>query len=287
LRLKSGMNTTAILIAASGLLLTVPTDSTAQAPSPAALAAAAGPLRLGMGYDGRFYIKVLEMDLDQEIGADSYRTSTHISTWGLGAVVKKLNQRANASGRLDGARTLPGVFVQQNNDGKRNRRVTTTWARSEVSTTAVPAYDDLGDPPASRAQKLAAADPLTQLVRVTRASTAEGPCNGDTHFFDGKQLYDFDFARPRAGGEPDAREKSFGLLNAVVCEVRFREVAGFKKKPPEERNQGLKSPISARFGQLGPGGPWILSSLKADTKWGRAVIDLRRLSVSGRTLAAD
>jgi hypothetical protein len=247
--------------------------------------AADGPIRLRLGYDGRFYVKVLEMSLDEDIDAAGYRTSAHIQTWGLGAVVKKLDQRASASGRVEGARTLPGRFTQQNLDGKRNRRVTVTWGAGDVVTASSPAYDFMGDPPASRAQKLAAADPLTQFVRITRASSQEGPCSTDTHFFDGKQLYDFDFASPRPSGAPDAREQGLGLINMTTCDVRFREVAGFKAKPPEQRSQGLKGAIAARFGQLGPGGPWLLSSLQADTRWGRAVIDLRRLSTDGAALA--
>ncbi len=243
----------------------------------AAQAQPTAPLKLSLGYDGRFYIKVLEMTLEQEMDADSFRANTRINTWGLGAIVKKLDQRAASTGRIDGARALPGTFWHQNIDGKRDRRVTTQWRAGEVTTVSTPAYDSLGDPPASRAQKLTAADPLTQFVRITRASTAAGPCSGDTHFFDGKQLYDFDFARPRPGGEPSGREKGLGLVNPVVCEVQYREVAGFKKKPPEERSQGLKSAIVARFAQLGAGGPWLLSSLEAETKWGRANIDLRRL----------
>lgn len=237
----------------------------------------AAPLKLSLGYDGRFYIKVLEMTLEQEMDAASFRASTRINTWGLGAVVKKLDQRATSAGRIDGARALPGTFMHQNIDGRRDRRVTTQWRGGDVTTVSTPAYDFLGDPPASRVQKLAAADPLTQFVRITRSSTAAGPCSGDTHFFDGKQLYDFDFARPRPGGEPNSREKGLGLVNPVLCDVRYREVAGFKKKPPEERDQGLKSAIVARFAQLGGGGPWLLSSLRAETKWGPANIDLRRV----------
>ncbi len=238
----------------------------------------ASPLKLTLGYDGRFYVKVLEMTLEQDMDADSFRASTRINTWGLGAVVKKMDQRASASGRIDGGKALPGTFSHQNIDGKRDRRVTTQWRGGDVTTVSTPAYDFWGDPPPTRAQKLGAADPLTQFVRITRSTTAAGPCNGDTHFFDGKQLYDFDFARPRPGGEINAREKALGLVNPVVCEVQYREVAGFKKKPPQDRNQGLKSAILARFGQLGAGGPWLLSSLQADTKWGRANIDLRRVN---------
>ena len=242
-----------------------------------ASAQSAAPLKLDLGYDGRFYIKVLEMRLQQDMDADSFSASTHINTWGLAALVKKLNQNASSTGRIDGARVLPGTFTHQNIDGKRDRRVVTQWRGGDVVTTSTPAYDFWGDPPPTKAQKLAAADPLTQFVRITRASTAAGPCSGDTHFFDGKQLYDFDFARPRPGGQPNDREKGLGLVNPVVCEVQYREVAGFKKKPPEERSQGLKSAILARFGQLGPGGPWLLSSLKAETKWGTANIELRRV----------
>ncbi len=256
---------------AAALLLAAP--AAAQAPA---------PVSLKLGYDGRFYIKVLEMSIEQDVGQDSFRTSTRINTWGLGAVIKKLDQTANAQGRIQGGRITPLSFTHQNNDGKRNRKVTTTWGGGDVVTNAAPAYPNLGDPPASRAQKLAAADPLTQLVRITRASSGEGPCNGDTHFFDGKQLYDFDFARPRPGGDAEPREQGLGLVNPIVCDVRYQEVAGFRKKPPEERQQGLKGAIAARFAQLGAGGPWILSSLRAETKWGRAVIDLRRVAAGER-----
>jgi hypothetical protein len=261
-----------------GLVLAGPTSAPAQ---PAAPSANAATLRLHLVYDGRFYVKVLELSLDQDIGTDSYRSSSQMKTWGLGAVVSKLNQHATVMGRIDGGKIAPVSFAHQNIDGKKNRKISVNWSGGDVVIAATPSYDTLDDPPASRAQKLAAADPLTQLVRITRASTADGPCSTDSHFFDGKQLYDFDFARPRPGGEVEPRERALGLTNPVVCEVQYREVAGFKKKLPEARDQGLKSPIQARFGQLGPGGPWILSSLKAETKWGAAVIDLRQLSTSG------
>jgi len=270
---KDGMTKPALSLGAALLLLA--------GPLAAQSARAEEPVALQLGYDGRFYIKVLEMTLDQAIGADSYRTNTHIRTWGLAAVVKKLDQRASATGRIDGTRTLPETFTHQNKDGRRDRRVTTRWNAGDVVTTAVPAYDNMGEPPASRTQKLGAADPLTQLVRITRASTARGPCSGDTNFFDGKQLYDFDFTRPRPGGDPSSREQGLGLTNPVICEVTYREVAGFRRKPPEDRSQGLKGVIQARFGQLGADGPWVLSSLQADTRWGRAMIDLRRLMVNG------
>jgi hypothetical protein len=63
----------------------------------------------------------------------------------------------------------------------------------------------------------------------------------------------------------------------VHCFVRFREVAGFKKKPPSERNQGLKHPIAIGFARVGANGPWVISSLSSETPLGAATIVLQRV----------
>ena len=79
-----------------------------------------------------------------------------------------------------------------------------------------------------------------------------------------------------------AREQRLGLVNLLRCDVRFIEVAGFKKKPPNKANQGLQRPIVVDFGQVGAGGPWVLTSLHAQTPLGNAAIDLNRVTLSGR-----
>jgi hypothetical protein len=51
-------------------------------------------------------------------------------------------------------------------------------------------------------------------------------------------------------------------------------VAGFKHKKGEPKDTGIRSVITVRFGRVGPGGPWIGLSMKADTLLGYAKIQL-------------
>jgi hypothetical protein len=241
-------------------------------------AAQSGPVHLSLGYSGRLYIKVLDIQFDQTIEAKAFNSKVRLVTYGLLRTFRKLDMRANAQGRLVDDQPMPGTMYHANIDGKDNRKVSVTWTGEDVSTTATPTYSNMGNPPASRAQRLAAADPLTQFMRMTLARSQAGPCQGKARFYDGKQLYELDFSSPRPYAL-DARERRLGLVNPLRCNVRYTEVAGFKKKPPEQRNSGLKRPITSDWAQIGSNGPWVLSSLSADTPLGAAVIQLDRLAM--------
>ena len=120
--------------------------------------------------------------------------------------------------------------------------------------------------------------------RLVKALAAE-PCGRTLRLFDGKQRYDLDFG-PGAPAKTDAREQRLGLTHAVHCSVRFREVAGFKKKPPTERNQGLKHPIAIGFARVGENGPWVVSSAQANTPLGDATIPASRAASWGSSMDA-
>ena len=239
-----------------------------------------GPVHLALGYSGRLYIKVLDIQFDQTIEPKAFNSQVRLVTYGLLRAFRKLDMRSNAQGRIVDDQAVPGSMYHANIDGKDNRKVTVTWMGEDVLTSATPAYSNMGNPPASRVQKLAAADPLTQFMRMTLARSHDGPCQGKARFYDGKQLYDLDFSTPRPY-VLDARERRFGLVNPLRCNVRYSEVAGFKKKPPEQRNSGLKRPITSDWAQIGNNGPWVLSSLSADTPLGAAVIQLDQMALRG------
>lgn len=249
------------------------------AAAPVAAQETPGPLRLSAGYDGRLYVKVLDVQLEQEVAPGGFASRVRLVSSGALSLFKRLDQRASAIGRFNAAGLpQPAAFEHQNAIRRDSRRVRVRWGADGVSTEATPAYSFLGEPPATAAQKRAAADPLTQLLRMTLADTA--PCRGSRRYFDGKQLYDLSFtlAGPRA---LSSRERRLNLTAPVACAATFREVAGFKKKPEGARNQGLARPITAHFARVGPDGPWVISSLQAQTPLGRATIDLQRLSVNG------
>lgn len=258
-------------VAATAVLAGVP----AAAQAPTAPSYAAG-MRLSLGYDGRLIVKVLDVRINQTLGAGTYRSDVRLVSSGIMALFKRLDQRASVVGALSGATANPRVFQHRNLNG---RAVRATWTGSDVVTSATPAYSNMGEPPASRPQRLESIDPLTAAVRLALTAEGRNPCQQTLRIFDGKQRYNLEmaFAGERAA---DRREQRIGLTNTINCTLRYREVAGFKAKPPEERNQGLRSVVRVSLGRLGAGGPWVLSSLRAGTQLGDAVIELREAQVS-------
>lgn len=250
----------------------------------AAGAAAAQPqseTNLSLGYDGRLVLKVLDIGVEERLGPTGFGASAHLKPYGVLALFKKFDVQATTQAPVVGGQLQPAAFFYENHDGKRDRKVHVAWSASEVTVSSTPPYADLGSPPATLAQKLAAADPLAQLVRISLTPPGGDPCaGGERLFFDGKQLYALDFVQAQPASLPDDQQQ-LGLTKAVQCRVKFREVAGFKPKPPSQRNQGLKRAISVTFGELGDTGPWLIATMQAETPLGPAYIQLRRLRRRG------
>jgi hypothetical protein len=236
-------------------------------------------LRLNLGYDGKLILKVLDIELTAKADQHGFDAFSRLTSAGILAAFKHVDERASSEGRIVGDEPEPGVFDYQNLSGKTHRRVRAIWTGADVAMNAEPPFPSLGEPPATRQQKLAAADPLTALMRVTLRGSREDICSRSYLFFDGKQLYALDFAEPH-DAEPSRTETELRLVNPFRCDVRFREVAGFRLKPPEQRNQGLGKPIHVTFAEIGQGGPWVISSLHAATPLGWAVIELKRMRIA-------
>lgn len=261
--------------AAAGAVAAAVLAAPAEAQAPA-------KFRMNLGYDGRLLVKVLDISVSQTADDNAYASTVRLRSSGVLSAFKKIDQSATARGRIDNGVARPAVFTHQNHVNERARKVEARWTGSDVVTVASPAYKKMGDPPASRAQRLEAVDPVTNLLRFSLADSQGDFCRGSVKFYDGKQRYDLTFTG-RTTTQPDAREKKLGLVNPVECRVVYREIAGFKKKPPEKRNQGLNKPINIAFAQVGQGGPWVISSITGATPLGNAVIELQRVSTSGET----
>ncbi len=254
----------------------------------AAAAQPATTLKMTMDYDGTLYplnlvpVKVLVVHATGEGVAGGYGAAVSMKSFGILRALKRVDIDADSQGRVgaDG-QPQPVSFTYVHHDGKRVRHVHVVWQASDVQVASTPPYFDLGQPPATRAQKLGAVDPLTQFVRVANASGPAAICKGPDRFFDGKQLYSLDFGRVEPANLT-ADAKSLGLTRVAQCTVRFTELAGFKpKKPGEDRSQGLTSPITMIFGQVGPTGPWVIYDIHANTVIGFANIVLKHVVVTG------
>jgi hypothetical protein len=254
----------------------------------AALAQSSAPFKMSLDYDGVLYplnllpVKVLVVHAAGRTTPGGYQASVSMKSYGILRALKRVDIDADSQGRAgpDG-QPYPGAFVYIHHDGKRVRHVRVVWGPSDVQMTSTPAFTNLGQPPATRAQRLGATDPLTQFVRVANAAGPQAICRGPDRFFDGKQLYQLDFGHAEAA-TLTGEEKALGLARVTQCTVRFTEVAGFKPKPADQRNQGLTSPITMVFGQVGADGPWVLANIHANTVIGYANIVLRSVTVSGQ-----
>ena len=241
-----------------------------------------GPgLDLKLSYDGRLlFLKVLNIDLDQRVTSSGHASSARISSFGVLDAFKHFNIDAVESGRIVHGDPQAGVFRHENHDGKSNRKVESIWGTDDVSTTAEPAMTFMGDPPATRQQRLDSVGYLTAVMRLAVSSDG-GPCHGSERIFNGKELSEVGFADPRPVVLSPAQQK-LGLVNAVRCSATFKEVAGYHKKKGNARNQGLNRPIIVDFAQVGQGGPWTAARLQAQTVLGAAVIELARVDKQGR-----
>jgi len=248
--------------------------------------APATPVRLSLGYDGRLYIKVLDIHFDEEVTSSGFDAAASLRSYGLLALFSRFDVKASSHGRIEDGAPRPGVFLYDNRDGERERKVHVAWRAGEVEASAAPAYGNLGQPPASLEQKLASADPLTQLMRITLASNPDQVCSGSPRFFDGKQLYALEFEHGQTV-DLSERQRGLGLTSAVRCAVAYREIAGFKAKPPNKHDTGLKSRISATFGQMGADGPWVIVKVSAETALGPAIIELKHAQITRDTHLAE
>lgn len=259
------------------ILTTLAVAATAAAvPAAAQTPDFASGMRLSLGYDGRLILKVLDVRINETIGGGQYRADVRLVSSGILALFKRLDQRASVQGAIRNGVATPRVFQHRNLN---SRAVRATWTGSDVVTSATPPYRNMGEPPATRAQRLEAVDPLTQAVRLSLTAGNQNPCRQTLRTFDGKQRYDLEMSFNGARA-PDRREQRIGLTDTINCTLRYREVAGFRAKPPEQRSQGLRTVVRVGFGRLGAGGPWVLSSLRAGTQLGDAVIELREAQVS-------
>lgn len=258
-----------VLIAAVGLALSSPLAAGAEE--------SASGRDLTLTYDGVLLVKVLDMQLREQLQPGGFTAQARLKSYGVLALFKRIDVEASASGRLQEGRAQPALFRHINRDGE-NRSVEVRWTGADVATKVSIPYYSVGDPAPTREQKLAAADPLTQLARIALTAPGRSPCEGQRSFFDGRQLYRLDFEAPTAR-EAAPREAQLGLVQPIRCRFTFTEVAGFDPKPAGKQNMGLgHTPLTMDLARVGEGGPWLIAAVRGKTPLGEAKIQLRDLS---------
>ena len=231
---------------------------------------------VSLAYEGVLVVKVFDMQVEERLEPLAFSAKAHLKSYGVLSLFKKIDVEAAAQGRLDRGAAQPALFHHVNHDGEANRAVEVRWTGDDVTTRISVPYPTIGDPLPTREQKLAAADPLTQMMRIALTSPGREPCREAMSFFDGREIYRLSFAAPRPR-EPSARERELGLQHSIACAFTlFSEVAGFDRKPADHRNQGLGQPLAMDLAAQLPGdGRWVIVAIRGRTPLGEAKVQLR------------
>ncbi len=225
----------AVLFSAGGIF-TAP-----MAADSAALAAlsAQGAHRLEVAYEGLVPVPVLgrikaaTASINAWIGPTGYNANTRAQAAGIVDWFVDYNLFISSTGRVTPAGLMPGHYDSNNQDGRKNRHVTVDFNPTEVLTKVTPKFGDYGYPPATPEQKLEAMDPVSAILNLALASnaTAANPCGGPMRAFDGKQRFDLKLTF-------DSRISYKSAVYsgpALVCNVEYVEIAGFKAKTAEKK----------------------------------------------------
>lgn len=199
-----------------------------------------------------------------DLKPDTYSINGNVKTTGLADILVNYDLRLAASGYVREDHLEPYAYISQNRDGKKNRRVEMTYGKDDVAMTATPAFGNLGEPPATPAQKLEAADPLTAFLgHAFTPRPADGnPCGGPMKIFDGRQLTHLTFEN---AGLMDVKTAAY-RGKAYECHVSMDKVAGYDADEisAKETLTGIDGPLRMWMAPL-DNGAYMPVKIQADT----------------------
>lgn len=259
--------TSLVALASAGL-------SSAQSTSAAATVSPLGEVRAGEPMRLVYEVKATAWALfipitgranfRMDLQPDTYSINGVVKTTGLADILVNYDMRLAASGYVRDDRLEPYAYVSQNRDGKKNRRVEMTYGASDVAMTAKPAFGNLGEPPATPAQKLEAADPLTAFLgHAFTPRPADGnPCGEPMKIFDGRQLTHLHFEN--AGLKQVKTDAYRG--EAYECHVSMDKIAGYDADEinAKETLTGIEGPLRMWMAPM-DNGTYMPVKIQADT----------------------
>ena len=269
------------LIASASLLALVTSGvSTAAAETPLASVKAGEPMKLTYEVKATAWALFIPItgkaNFRMDLKPDTYSIKGKVKTTGLADILVNYDMDLASSGYVRDDHLQSYAYVSQNNDGKKNRRVEMTYGADDVAMTANPAFGNLGDPPATPAQKLDASDPLTAFLGHAFVPRAAGddPCGGPMKIFDGRQLTWLKFEN--AGLKKVKTDAYRG--DAYECHVTMDKIAGYKKgEVNKDTLTGIDGPLKMWMAPL-PNGTIMPVKIQADTdKIGTVTLQVSKL----------
>jgi len=276
-------------IAASTLALLTAFGASADAPSPMRAdtpltAIKAGqPMRMVYELEASAWAFVVPVTgkarFDIKLMPENYLIESELKTTGLIGIFVDYDMRQAAQGYLTEEGLKSYSYYAKNYASKKSRKVEMVWGSDDVDMTATPAFGNLGDPPATPAQKMRTNDPITELISFGLEPRAPGgnPCGDSMEMFDGRQLSRLNFEYI---GMKKVKSKAW-KGQAIECHVTLDKVAGYKDGSEEDKEtlSGIDGPIRMWLAPLPNGGtvPIRIEAKPADGPLGKVTLQARKL----------
>ncbi len=238
--------------AAAAAFLTIPTAaSAAGGESQDAPAASASKLTLAMTlYAGG--ITLGKVDMDATIRGGEYHVVSNLETSGVVNAFWQAQIQATSNGRIEPNALKPALYDSFDTTTPASARKSRfTYENDQpVRMYANPKFPTGGLRGEPEQQK-ATVDPLSAVVLIATGvgASADNPCGVTAPVFDGPPPLQ---CRDQQGqGDPDQMDNGLYKGRALVCEIKYRQIAGFKPKIIKENESFPRSAPGSRPSERG------------------------------------
>lgn len=227
------------------------------------------------------------VDVTARIQGGTYQAQSTLDTKGLVNAFWQAHIEASANGTLGAGWLKPALYDAFSRHGDKQQTVTVTYGpESPTGVAAEPPYS--AKYPVSDEQRAHTVDPLSAMVFIATGVTANAnnPCGTAAPIYDGRRRYDVQLIYRRT--------KDVSLDNgaykgpALVCEIKYIQIAGFKQKILEEGKRlppmfawmvSMPSTVDTSRRYLIPIRLW------AETDWGIAAAVVSKIHLDGASVA--
>ena len=233
-------------------------------------------------------IKGGKATITAKVYPDQYNIHTRASVAGIVDWFVDYSSTLTSKGEITDTGLQLRHYFAKDDEGRKNRSTEIKHLGDDVQVEVIPAHGNLGDPAATLEQKIEAVDPISGLLQLALApkSRPDKPCSGVARVFDGKGRYNIHLQNGRHVESIDI--KGWKGRPAYICEVRYEELAGYKKKTAEEKAKQAKDIrwISMVLADMGPGELRVPIQIEARSEK-RGKITVAAKKVSYKTLDID
>jgi len=175
------------------------------------------------------------------IEGNTYRASSRLETQGIVNRFWQSKIETASHGKIGDGRVQPTTYdsFQARQSGRRQEVTLSFDENGPIGIVANPPYNLGRAPPLTEADTKNSLDPLSSVLFLTTSAKAndEKPCGVTAPVYDGRRRYDVAFSFVR---KQNVRMDN-GLYSgpALICEVEYRQVAGYQQRIVE---RGMQMP---------------------------------------------